>query len=105
MLVVTSTSPNVANLLGLDVLNFERLAGKRRGGELEDGQRGNQVSEGLSDTWDQGDQRRQADLGFLLLKLSRVGGDIRHERAQESSTKGVRMHLDKGGQSTLRVLN
>lgn len=64
MLVITSTSPEVANLLGLDVGDFERGAIQRRSRKLENRQGRSVVSKRLSNSWDLGDQRREAETSF-----------------------------------------
>jgi hypothetical protein len=61
MLVITSASPKVSNLLGLDVGHLERGAVQRRRGNLQDGQRRGIVGQRLSDTRDLGDQRRKTE--------------------------------------------
>lgn len=83
MLVITSTSPEVTNLLGLDVGHLERGAVKRRSGHLEDRQRGDKRVEGLRHTRNRGDQRGQRKVP-LLLDLARVGNS---NRAQESGSE------------------
>ena len=61
MLLITRASPEVPNLLGLDVAAGERRAVQGRRGDLEDGQRRSQLVQGLGDTRDAGDQGRQRD--------------------------------------------
>ena len=94
MLVVTRASPEVANLLGLNVLGLKRRAVQRRCGDLEDRQRGDKTIERLSDSRNRGDERRQAEL-LLLKGLGRAGRAGRHmsdERAQKSGSEGQRLH-------------
>jgi hypothetical protein len=64
--VVTSPSPEVTDLLWLDITPHERRARKRWGGDLQDRQRYREVAcQRLSDTWNGRNQRRQRDLpGF-----------------------------------------
>lgn len=88
MLVVTSASPEVSNLLGLDLGDLERLTVQGRGGHLKDRQRGGQVIESLSDTRDRRDQRGQAEIS-----LAGHAGWLRNDgRAQKSSGKGNGLH-------------
>lgn len=61
MLVVTSTSPKVSNLLGLDVGHLERGAVQRRRGNLQNGQRRGVIGQRLSDTRDLRDQGRKTE--------------------------------------------
>lgn len=70
VLVVTSASPKVSNLLGLDVGHLERGAVQRRRGNLQDGQRRGVVGQRLSDTRDLGDERGEAQTQPLV----EVGG-------------------------------
>jgi hypothetical protein len=63
MLIITSSSPEVPNLLGLDITTLERRARKSWGRNLQDGQGDGEVrGNWLSDTWDGGNQRWQRDL-------------------------------------------
>jgi hypothetical protein len=64
MLVITSTSPEVSNLLGLDVGDLERGAIQRRSGKLENRQGRSVVSKRLSHPGDLGDQRRKTETSF-----------------------------------------
>jgi hypothetical protein len=61
VLLVTGTSPEVANLLGLDVAGLEGRAIKGSGGNLQDGQGRDNVVQGLGDSWDVRNQRGQRD--------------------------------------------
>lgn len=61
MLLVTRASPEVTNLLGLDITRGKRRTIKRRGRDLQDRQRGSHVVQDLSDTWDAWDKRRQRE--------------------------------------------
>ena len=94
VVVVTSTSPEVTNLLGLDVGNLERRGLQRRGRGLEDGQRGQKRDKGISDPRDGRDQRRQRELRVLLLKIRAAAdfggraGDMGDQGAQQSGGGG-----------------
>jgi hypothetical protein len=61
VLLVTGTSPEVTNLLGLDVTGSERRAVQSSSGDLQDGKRGDNVAQGLSHTGNVRNQRRQRD--------------------------------------------
>jgi hypothetical protein len=87
VLVVAGASPDVTNLLGLDVDNLKGLAGQRRCRNLEDRQRRSQVCQRLSDTRDGWDQRREAELS-LLERAGRAAGDTGNQGAQESGSEG-----------------
>lgn len=65
--VISSSGPEVSNLLGLDVLHLKGRAIKRRSGNLKDRQRRDEVIEWLSHTRDGRDQRREADLPLVNL--------------------------------------
>src|SRR4051812_7175581 len=73
VLVVSSASPEVADLLGLDVGRGEGRAGQSRGGRLQDWQRRRVGGQRLRHTGNGRDQGRQADgqrdaeEGILLL--------------------------------------
>jgi hypothetical protein len=66
VLVITSTSPEISNLLRLDILHLERGAIKRRSRNLKDRQRRSKIVEWLSHAWDGRDQRRETDLPLVL---------------------------------------
>lgn len=84
MLVVSCTSPEVSNLLGLDVLHSERRAVQRRSWNLKDRQRRDQVVKGLSNTRNGRNQRRQAET--LLLERSRGGCTHGAEQSRKEKT-------------------
>lgn len=83
MLLVTRASPEVTNLLGLDITGSKRRTIKRRSRNLQDRQRGGNVVQELSDTWDTRDKRRQRE--------TLADGDQRRQR----NDKGL--HLDLCG--------
>lgn len=61
VLLVTGTSPEVPNLLGLEVTGSEGGAVHSGSGDLQDGKRGNNVVQGLSHTGNVRNQRGQRD--------------------------------------------
>ena len=87
VMIVASTSPEVTNLLRLDVLDLKRRALQRRSGRLKDWQRGENRHQRVRDSGNRGDQRRQGELRVLLLKVSHLGrrsGNMSHQGAQKS---------------------
>lgn len=83
MVVVTGTGPDVANLLGLDVLGLKEGTVKRRRGDLQNGQRRRQVHQGLRHAGNGRNQRRQADAQRRALadRGGRGGGSLGHQLA------------------------
>jgi hypothetical protein len=61
VLLITGTSPEVTNLLGLDVAGLEGGAVEGSSRDLQDGQGRDDVVQGLGDSRDMRNQRRQRD--------------------------------------------
>ena len=101
MLVVTSSRPDIANLLGLDVLDREWLARESRSRQLEDGQRDLVVGEeGYRHAGDRGDQRRQAQTqgaAFVVCAGGCSPGQVTDQAAQEGEPEDSRVHDDGRG--------
>lgn len=95
MLVVACSGPDVADLLGLDVLDGERDAGKGRSGQLEDRQRDRVVGERLGHPGNLWDKRRKTESErAALVVCSRRGGvdEVVDKAAQKSEAEETGVH-------------
>lgn len=86
VLVIAGTSPEVSDLLWLDVGGLERETVQGRSGKLKDWQRRGVVGQRFGNTWDLGDQGREADTKSLV-QLGGRGRDLGSKSTQESGER------------------
>jgi hypothetical protein len=91
VLIIAGASPEVPDLLWLDIGGLERKTIQGRSGKLKDWQRRGVVGQRFGNTWDFGDQGREADTESFV-KLGRRCRDLGSKSTQECGERQKRMH-------------